>query len=110
VDKARHLQLFLIGSQCLIGLTLLLWPFVALASVMGLAGHRSGHEPALEVLLANTFYISTIVYPLPFAVCSILAWVWYGRGNLTRAWIAGLITPVWVAAMIIVVVIGMNYF
>jgi hypothetical protein len=109
VDKARRLQLFLIGSQSLIGLTLLLWPFVALASVMGLAGHKSGHESALEVLLANTFYISTIVYPLPFAVCSILAWVWYGKGNVTRAWIAGLVTPLWVAAMILVVVIGIHY-
>ncbi len=51
-------------------LPLVIYPFVLLANVMGLAGHRSGNEPFALVLLSYAFYLGTTAYPVVYLVCA----------------------------------------
>lgn len=43
-----------------------IYPFVLLANVMSLAGHRSGNESFLDMLLPYSFLIFSTLYPLTF--------------------------------------------
>lgn len=50
-------------------LPLLIYPFVALASLMSLLGYRSGDEPFLVVIAAGAFLITSLLYPLVYVRC-----------------------------------------
>ncbi|MDY0168588.1 MAG: hypothetical protein RBS80_18715 [Thermoguttaceae bacterium] len=92
--KSATYVLLLFGALLFLGaLPLLIYPFVLLASVMSLAGHRSGNEPALLVLVIKSFLLGSIAYPLVYLVCLALAVakaakngctvaLWYGLGPL----------------------------
>jgi hypothetical protein len=47
-------------------LPLLIYPFVALASVMSLAGHTDGKEPGLLMAVARGFQITSLLYPVVY--------------------------------------------
>lgn len=47
-------------------LPLLVYPFVAIASVMSLAGYRTGTEPMLRMLVARAFQITSLLYPVVY--------------------------------------------
>jgi hypothetical protein len=64
----------LVALQLISLAPLVIYPAVLLASIMGLAGHRTGDEPPRVLFVAYSFYILTIVYPVPTLACSFLAW------------------------------------
>ena len=47
-------------------LPLVIYPFVALASVMSLAGEDRGNAPLLLVIVARTFQVSSLLYPVVY--------------------------------------------
>jgi hypothetical protein len=71
------------------GLPLVAYPFVLVASVMGLAGHRTGNEVWWEVALANTFYLGTIAYPVVYGAGLVVALVMRKRERARAAFVAG---------------------
>ncbi|MBI5034036.1 MAG: hypothetical protein HZB51_26235 [Chloroflexi bacterium] len=50
-------------------LPLVVYPFVLLANIMGLAGQWSGNESLVLILISYAFYIGTTVYPLVYLIC-----------------------------------------
>ena len=54
-------------------LPLVVYPFVLLANIMGLAGQRSGNESLVLVLISYVFYAATTVYPLVYLPCAGIA-------------------------------------
>jgi hypothetical protein len=50
-------------------LPLVVYPFVLLANIMGIAAPRSGNESLVLVLISYAFYIATTVYPLVYLFC-----------------------------------------
>lgn len=50
-------------------LPLVVYPFVLLANIMGIAAPRSGNESLVLVLISYAFYITTTVYPLVYLFC-----------------------------------------
>jgi len=54
-------------------LPLLIYPFVLLANMMALAGHRSGHEPVILLLIAFAFVLGTTAYPVVYILCVVAA-------------------------------------
>jgi hypothetical protein len=79
------------------GLPLLVYPAVVIASIMGLAAPRTGHEPALEIGIANSFYIGTIAYPLIYVACALIAIVM--RQNGARAFKIGTVPLAFLAML-----------
>ena len=57
------------------GLLLLLYPFVLLADVMGLAGFKSGAPLTLEVVTIYIFYLGTLAYPVIYLPSLIITMV-----------------------------------
>lgn len=55
------------------GLPLLAYPAVFLAGVMSLAGERTGNESAVLVIVARSFLIGSMVYPLIYVPCAMAA-------------------------------------
>jgi hypothetical protein len=60
------------GRLIIGALPLLIYPFVALASVMSLAGHTDGSEPVLLMVMARGFQITSLFYPVVY-LCSLVA-------------------------------------
>ena len=54
-------------------LPLLIYPFVLLANIMALAGHRSGDEPIILLLPGFAFVLGTTAYPLVYILCVVAA-------------------------------------
>lgn len=54
------------------GLPLLVYPFIFLAGIMSLAGHRSGTEPPILVAVSMLALLSSILYPLVYVPCLIM--------------------------------------
>jgi hypothetical protein len=61
-----------IFSFVLSGIPLVIYPFVFIASVMGLAGYRTPGPLKLSEIMAYMFYILTIVYPVVYIVSYLL--------------------------------------
>jgi hypothetical protein len=61
------------GMLLLGGLPLLAYPFVFLAGAMSLGGVWTGHEPTLLVIVARSFLIGSMAYPLVYVPCAIAA-------------------------------------
>jgi hypothetical protein len=59
--KLIHIVLFIISI-----IPFGIYPFLLLANVMSLAGHKSGNESFLEMLLPYSFLIFSTLYPLTF--------------------------------------------
>jgi hypothetical protein len=55
------------------GIPLLAYPFVALASIMSLAAERTGKEPLTLTLVATAAQLSSLLYPLAYLCCLVLA-------------------------------------
>ena len=55
------------------GLPLLAYPAVFLAGVMSLAGESTGNESAVLVIVARSFLIGSMAYPLIYVPCAIAA-------------------------------------
>jgi len=55
------------------GLPLVVYPFVLLADVMSLAGERSGKDPLLLTVVARSFQLGSLVYPLVYVPCLVAA-------------------------------------
>jgi len=79
------------------GLPLLIYPAVVIASFMGLVAQRTGSEPALEIGIANSFYIGTIAYPLIYVACALIAIVM--RQNGARAFKIGTVPLAFLAML-----------
>lgn len=73
-------------------LPLLIYPFVAMASVMSLAGDDRQAVPLLLTLVAKSFLWGTLAYPLIYLPCAALASV---QDDTSEAawWFAAV--PVW---------------
>jgi hypothetical protein len=54
-------------------LPLLLYPFVVLANLMSLAGHRNGTESKLLITVVYAFLFGSLAYPLVYLVCRALS-------------------------------------
>lgn len=54
-------------------LPLILYPFVLLANIMGLAAQRSDNESLVLVLISYAFYIGTLAYPIVYLLGAGLA-------------------------------------
>lgn len=57
------------------GLPLLLYPFVFLAGVMSLGGHRTGDEPLLLMAVAYVCVLGSLVYPVVYGCCLVATFV-----------------------------------
>lgn len=57
------------------GLPLGIYPFVAIASLMSLAGHTTGEENAFLMAVARSFQIASLIYPVVYIACLIAALV-----------------------------------
>lgn len=55
------------------GLPLLVYPAVLLAGIMSLAGHRTGEESSLLVVISSTALLSSLLYPMVYVPCLLLA-------------------------------------
>ena len=89
--KKIETLLVLIPLQVLSLAPLAVYPAVVLASVMSLAGHRTGDEPPGLLFVVNSFCILSIVYPAPAIACSILAWRDFKKLKGTRSVILALL-------------------
>ena len=65
------------------GLLLLLYPFVMLADLMGLAAIKASTTPLtfLDVVMVVCLYYGTLVYPVVYIPCWILAKIMRGKDN-----------------------------
>jgi hypothetical protein len=88
----RRMRAATIVALVLGGLPLIIYPAVLVASVMGLAGHRTGNEAWWEVALTNTFYLGTIAYPLLYVAGLVFALVMRKRGR-PRAGVVASVAP-----------------
>jgi hypothetical protein len=64
------------ASLILGALPLVVYPAVVIASVMGLAGHRTGDQAFWQMALVNAFYVGSVAYPIVYvagAIASISA-------------------------------------
>jgi hypothetical protein len=68
-------KLFEILALVLLGLPLIIYPFVLLANAMSMFGHRSPNTPISEMIFPFLFMISTTLYPGSY----ILGWIFYIR-------------------------------
>lgn len=87
---------FLVLSQIICGLPLLVWPFALLASVMSLAAfgdHHTGTENPIVVLVVIAFCVSVIVYPIPYFVGLVFSWRSYRRRKVRQSVLLGMIAP-----------------
>lgn len=75
---------WILASQILAGLPLLVYPFLLLANVMSLAGERTPGD-GKAWLASRLFLWSSTAYPLVFMACFALAWAAQGRGDGKRA-------------------------
>jgi hypothetical protein len=55
------------------GLALAVYPFIAIPSLMSLAAHTTGREDVLLMVVARSFQIATLIYPLVYIPCLIAA-------------------------------------
>jgi len=55
------------------GIPLVVYPFVALASIMSLAGQRSGTEPFWLTVAAAAAQLSSLLYPVAYLTCLVMA-------------------------------------
>lgn len=55
------------------GIPLAVYPLVALASIMSLAGHRSGSEPFGLIVVSTAAQLSALLYPVAYLTCLFLA-------------------------------------
>jgi len=55
------------------GAVLIVWPFAALASVMGLAGHVPEGTPIAQILGAYLFHVGVLCYPIIYIASLILS-------------------------------------
>lgn len=62
--KSLYPLLLVLGA-----LPLLCYPFVLLANLMTLAGHRSGHESLGLMVAVYAFLIGSTAYPLVYFLC-----------------------------------------
>jgi hypothetical protein len=62
--KAITFSLLAVGA-----LPLLAYPAVILANVMSLAGHRSGDESPVLMLVVYTFLLASTAYPVVYVFC-----------------------------------------
>ena len=67
----------------LTGLPLLIYPFVLLANIMSLAGHRSPDTSLWMTFISSTFLILSSFYPLPYLIG--LIGYWRTRRNIYAA-------------------------
>ena len=72
-SKLIHIILFIISV-----IPFGIYPFILLANVMSLAGHRTGNELFLDLLLPYSFLIFSTLYPLTF----LYSWINRKRKNL----------------------------
>jgi hypothetical protein len=91
-----------ISSLVLGALPLAIYPFVVLADIMSLAGHRRGDEPRLLVAVATIFQVGSLaylpVYAFSFAATLILLGK-VGRGR--RAFCLSVIPIIYLAILTI---------
>lgn len=85
-------------------LPLLVYPAVFLASIMSLAGHKTGREPALQMLVARSFQISTLLYPVVYIVALIAALLLRNRAADLAGKVATL--PLWYLGLIVLLFIA----
>lgn len=77
-SKSRGIGIF---SFVLSGMPLVFYPVVFIASIMGLAGHRTPGPLKFIEILAYMFYIATIIYPAIYIVSCLL----YFKGNKKKS-------------------------
>jgi hypothetical protein len=73
------------------GLPLVVWPFVAVASVMSVAGERTGHESPWVLFIVQAFCWISIAYPVVYISCTLIARRKLRSGALRGAMITALI-------------------
>jgi xanthosine utilization system XapX-like protein len=56
------------------GLPLIVYPFVAFASLMSLAGQKSPSDPLVSTLGAYGFFVGSLSYPLVYGIAAAAAW------------------------------------
>lgn len=65
------------------GVPLIVYPAVLLASVMSLAGVRTGYEPWLMRIVVPSFLVGSIIYPLVYIVSiGLVVWAEYQGRSL----------------------------
>ncbi|CAM3436626.1 hypothetical protein FLLO111716_10130 [Flavobacterium longum] len=67
----------------LAGLPLLIYPFVLLANIMSLAGHRSPDTSLWMTFISSLFLILSTLYPVPYLIG--LIGYWRTRRNIYAA-------------------------
>ncbi|MDO5610284.1 MAG: hypothetical protein Q4G62_05840 [Pseudomonadota bacterium] len=82
-------------------LPLLVYPFVLLAGVMSLAGHRSDDTPLLLIVITYAFLVSSIAYPAIYLWGLIMAVKNLGRGR-SKAAVVMSAAPLWYLLAVIV--------
>jgi hypothetical protein len=70
------------------GIPLFLYPAVLFANLMSLAGHRSGNEPALLMVVVYSFLLGSLAYPVVYIVCVIKALAQAGKDGKAALWFA----------------------
>jgi hypothetical protein len=76
------------GLLVLGGIPLLIYPSVLLASLMSLAGHRSGNEPVSLMIVVYSFLLGSLAYPVVYIVCVIYALGQAGTRERAALWFA----------------------
>jgi hypothetical protein len=86
-------------------LPLLIYPCCVVADVMSLAGHRSGDEPLVSVLVVLSFLYDNLAYPVVYLVClgcSLSVRFWEKHEAAYRFSIA----PLWYLAVLCAISVG----
>jgi hypothetical protein len=86
-------------------LPLLIYPFVALASGMSLAGHTDSREPALLMTVARGFQITSLLYPAVYLVALAVA-VALRKKKREAAAVRIATIPLWFLAVVVTLMVG----
>ena len=101
----RTISLLLIGLS---GSVLLIWPFAALASVMGLGGHVSENTPSITLYFAYSFHLGVILYPAVFIFSAVITFSRFSSNNTKYIVLFSAIPILYLSVLVLLAMIGMK--
>jgi hypothetical protein len=92
------------GRLIIGALPLLVYPFIALASVMSLAGHTTGEEPVMRMAVARGFQVTSLLYPVVYVASLAAALAVRKQKAGTAAKIAS--APLWFLMLVVLLFVA----
>jgi hypothetical protein len=91
---------FLVLSQIVCGIPLVVWPVVCIASAMTLGGHQTGNENPFLLGVVYTFCAASMAYPVPYFWGVKSSWRSFRRQEYRQAVLFGAVTPLYLGVVL----------